>query len=90
MTKLEKIEQDIAALSSADLRKLTAWLADYQVSQRDQANEKSDQSVSPADKADVERRLRLIEELAGAGARYGSLRSGEEIDALIREIRGDD
>jgi hypothetical protein len=30
MTKLEKIEQDIASLESADLRKLSDWLAEYQ------------------------------------------------------------
>jgi predicted DNA-binding protein len=39
---------------------------------------------------DVARRLRLIEELAGAGASAGGLRSAEEIDAMIREMRGDD
>lgn len=30
MTKLEKIEQDIAALDPTDVRKLAAWLADFQ------------------------------------------------------------
>lgn len=29
MTKLEKIEQDISALSKADLRKLSDWLDEY-------------------------------------------------------------
>jgi hypothetical protein len=30
MTKLEKIEKDIASLDPADLRKLSDWLAEYQ------------------------------------------------------------
>ena len=30
MTKLERIEQDIAGLSSDDVRKLAEWLAAYQ------------------------------------------------------------
>ena len=30
MTKLEKIEQEIAALDPADVRKLAEWLAAYQ------------------------------------------------------------
>jgi hypothetical protein len=29
MTKLEKIEQDISALSPADVRKLADWLEEY-------------------------------------------------------------
>lgn len=29
MTKLEKIEQDIASLSKSDLQKLSDWLDDY-------------------------------------------------------------
>jgi hypothetical protein len=30
MTKLEKIEQEIASLEPSDLRKLADWLAEYQ------------------------------------------------------------
>lgn len=30
MTKLEKIEESIAALSDAELKRLAAWFADYQ------------------------------------------------------------
>lgn len=30
MTKLEKIEKDITALSAGDLKKLAEWLAEYQ------------------------------------------------------------
>lgn len=30
MTKLEKIEQEIASLDPADIRKLADWLAEYQ------------------------------------------------------------
>jgi len=30
MTKLEKIERDIASLDPADIRKLAEWLAEYQ------------------------------------------------------------
>jgi hypothetical protein len=33
MTKLEKIEQDIASLSSADLHKLADWIAEYRDAQ---------------------------------------------------------
>jgi hypothetical protein len=36
MTKLEKIEQDIAALSKADLRKLSDWLDEYKADLWDQ------------------------------------------------------
>jgi hypothetical protein len=35
MTKLEKIEQDIATLAPADVRKLADWLAEYQAEQWD-------------------------------------------------------
>ena len=35
MTKLEKIEQDIAALTPADLHKLADWLAEYRDEQWD-------------------------------------------------------
>ncbi len=30
MTRLEKIEQDIASLTPADVSKLAAWMAEYQ------------------------------------------------------------
>lgn len=30
MSKLEKIEQSVAALSDAELRRFAAWFADYQ------------------------------------------------------------
>ncbi len=36
MTKLEKIEQDIASLGKDDLAKLSAWLAEYNASRWDE------------------------------------------------------
>jgi uncharacterized protein (DUF1778 family) len=41
-------------------------------------------------RGDMERRLRLVRNLKGIGAKTGKLRSASDIDASIRSMRGDD
>ncbi len=44
MTKLEKIEQEIASLDPADLRKLADWIAEYQAELWDKQIEEDSKS----------------------------------------------
>lgn len=92
MTKLEKIEQQIAELDPADLKKLSEWLAEHREAAWDRPIEKDINAGRPgahseeALAASRAGRLRLLRELKGAGPP----RSAADIDALVREIRGDD
>lgn len=66
MTRLEKIEQDIASLDPADIRKLADWLADYQAALWDrqiEADAKAGKLDKLAEQALAEHRAGLTKPL---------------------------
>jgi hypothetical protein len=61
MTKLEKIEQEIASLAPADIHKLADWIADYRAELWDRQMEK-DVAAGKLDKLAAEA---LADHMAG-------------------------